>query len=406
MKDDYFGLDVAGEVGGTDDHGEDLFADLGRFETGAIPVDATVRQGRTIRRRRRVIGSGALAIAAALSIGVPVAVAGGGAGVSATSGPNGVYGASSTGGRVTVNPTPFSHGKGHFSGTVDGKKWSVDFDNKNCYYIEWSCGFTSLYPWDKYASLTFNSSWGQQGRPDDYTLFMNKDVARAAITLQDGEVLNLEPVPTAGVPVAMFALPSGLGINKIELFDNRGAELAYAMPFNIQGSASVAGHWYKPGEPLAKDSGSVELARGLFGPGEETVVSAYAGPAGPCLVFQEGGKAAGHPTPECSETPVVTGTVSVGKDSVRGSTADIQYCGYGIVGPGVDHMELDFSDGTKDPLTIKSLGGYRFYAYFVPKGKTLVELTAFDNGGKALPVQKGAPVTVGEHKWPSPATTR
>lgn len=386
----------------------EMFADLGRFENGAIPVDAVVRQGRAIRTRRRVAGGGALAIAAVLSIGVPVAVAGGGSASdsAANGGPNGVYGATSTGGRVTVNPTTLTDGRGRFSGTVDGKKWSVDFDNKNCYYIQWTCGFTSLEPWDEYASLTFNSSWGLQGQPDDYTLFLNKNVARAAITLQDGEVLNLEAVPTAKVPVAMFALPFGLGVGKIELFDTHGTELAYAMPFNIKGSASVAGHWYKPGESPAKDSGSVELTRGLSGPGEETVISAYAGPAGPCVVFQEGGKAGDHPLPRCSETPVVTGTVSVGKVTVRGDAAYSQDFGYGIVAPSVERMELDFSDGTKGTVAIKSLGGYRFYAYSVLKGKTLVKITAFDAAGKALPLQKGAPVTLAEQKWPSPVTTR
>ena len=383
----------------------EMFADLGRFENGAIPVDAVVRQGRAIRTRRRVAGGGALAIAAVLSIGVPVAVAGGGSASdsAANGGPNGVYGATSTGGRVTVNPTTLTDGRGRFSGTVDGKKWSVDFDNKNCYYIQWTCGFTSLEPWDEYASLTFNSSWGLQGQPDDYTLFLNKNVARAAITLQDGEVLNLEAVPTAKVPVAMFALPFGLGVSKIELFDTHGTELAYAMPFNIKGSASVAGHWYKPGATPAKDAGSVELAHGLFGPGEETVISAYAGPAGPCVVFQEGGKAGNHPLPHCSETPVVTGTMV---NAVRGDTTNVQQSGYGLLAPNVDHMELDFSDGTKSPVTIEGLGGYRFYAYFVPKGKTLTKVTAFDPAGKALPRQKGDQMNGAEQKWPSPVTTR
>ncbi|WP_194907529.1 hypothetical protein [Catenulispora rubra] len=417
MNDDQFepgtgGSGGAGTGTGTGlgaDADQEMFADLGRFTTGAIPVDAVVRHGKAIRTRRRAVGGGALAIAAALSIGVPVAIAGGSAGAGAASGgsgPNGVYGATGTGGRVTVNPVRLTDGKGHFSGAVDGKKWSVDFDNKNCYYIQWSCGFTDLYPWDQYASLSPNSSWGLQGQPDDYTMFLNKNVARAAITLQDGEVLNLEAVPTARVPVVLFALPFGLGVSKIELFDTHGAELAYAMPFNIKGSASAAGHWYKPGETPAKDSGSVELARSVFGPGEETVISAYAGPAGPCVVFQAGGKAGGHPSPECSQTAVVNGTVLIGKDPVRGDATNIQDSGYGIAGSKADHMELDFSDGTKSPVAIKSLGGYRFYAYFVPKGKTLTKVTAFDSRDKALPVQKGAPVTLGEQKWPSPDTTR
>ncbi|MEY9859908.1 hypothetical protein ABH935_005542 [Catenulispora sp. GAS73] len=411
MNDDQFepgpgGSDGAGPGTGTD-AGQEMFAGLGHFTTGAIPVDAVVRHGRAIRARRRAAGGGALAIAAALSIGVPVALAGGSAGVGAANGgPSGVYGATSTGGRVTVNPVRLTDGKGYFSGAVDGKKWSVDFDNVNCYNILWTCGFTDLYTWDQYASLGVNSSWGLQGQPDDYTLYLNKNVARATITLQDGEVLKLDAVPTAGVPVAMFALPFGLGVSKIELFDTHGAEIAYAMPFNIKGSASAAGHWYKPGETPAKDSGSVELTRTVVAPGVETVITAYAGAAGPCVVFQEGGKWGDHPSPQCSEIPVLNGTELSAKAPVRGGAAYIQEFGNGLVAPTVDHMELDFSDGTKSTVAIKSLGGYRFYAYIVPKGKTLTKVTAFDSAGKPLPVQKGAPVTVGEQKWPSPDTTR
>lgn len=274
MNDRFHGTDEPSSASDADSD-EAMFADLGRFDTGAIPVDAVLRQGRAIRTRRRVIGSGALAIAAALSIGVPVAIAGGGgSGVGAASGQKTLYGASSTGGRVTLNPTPFSNGKGHFSGTVDGKKWSVDFDNKNCYYIAWSCGFADLYPWDKYASLTGGGDWGQRTQPDNYTLFLNADVATATITLQDGEVLRSEAVPVANVPVILFALPPGVGVSKVELFDRNGAEIAYSLPFNIAGAGSFAAQWYKPGDKPPTVTSSVELTRGNPGVGGEQVLTA------------------------------------------------------------------------------------------------------------------------------------
>jgi len=392
MNDDQFEPGPGGSGGadpGVDtDAYQEMFADLGRFTTGAIPVAAVVRRGWAIRARRRAVGSGALAIAAALSIGVPVAISGGGGGGGAASGPSGIYGATSTGGRVSVNPVQLTRGKGLFSGTVDGKKWSVDFDNVNCYYIQWSCGFTSLDPWDRYASLTSNSSWGLQGQPDDYTLFLSTNVAWATITLQDGEVLKLDAVPTAKVPVVLFALPFGLGVSKIELFDAQGAQIAYAMPFNVKGSASAAGHWYKPGEAPAKDAGSVELTRIEFAPGEEAVFTAYAGAAGPCLVFQEGKKGEQHPDPQCAELSAVQGSEPLENHIASGGARPPLNAGSGLVGPNVARMELDFTDGTKSPVVIKSLGGYRFYAYFVTAAKTLRAVTAFDSAGNALPAEK------------------
>ena len=410
MNDDQFDPGGHAENGDNADAADrQMFAGLGRFQTGAIPVDAVLKQGRAIRTRRRVAGGGALAIAAVLSIGVPVAIAGGGSpgAGAANGGPNGTYAATSSGGRVTVNPTPFSHGLGNFSGTVDGKKWSVRFDNKNCFNILWTCGFTDLFPWDKYASLTFNSSWGLQGQPDDYTLYLDKNVARATITLQDGEVLRLQAVPTAEEPVVLFALPFGLGVSKIELYDAHNAEIAYAMPFNVQGSASVDGHWYKAGEKPAADSGSVELARFEFAPDEKTVITAYAGAAGPCVVLQAEGALGGHRDVSCDYFVPVTGSMPVAKQSyVIGDTNGVRDMGYGVVAPNIDRMELDFSDGTKGTVSIRSLGGYRFYAYSIPHGKTLTEVTAFDHAGKALPAQKNARMTGTEQKWPSPVTTR
>lgn len=107
----------------------------------------------------------------------------------------------------------------------------------------------------------------------------------------------------------------------------------------------------------------------------------------------------------------LNGTVLMGNGIASGGATTVLNSGYDLVGSNVDRMELDFSDGTKSPVVIKSLGGYRFYAYSVPpdsvpKGKTLTKVTSFDSAGKPLPVQKGAPVTVGEQKWPSPDTTR
>ena len=76
------------ELNGTaDGTGADgMFADLGHFTTGAIPVDAVLKQGKAIRTRRRVVGGGVLAVAAALTVGVPVALAGGGPEAAPTSG--------------------------------------------------------------------------------------------------------------------------------------------------------------------------------------------------------------------------------------------------------------------------------------------------------------------------------
>jgi hypothetical protein len=376
------GIDNGDDNGGGDEGA--LFADLGHFETGAIPVEATVKQGRTIRRRRRVIGSGALAVAAALSIGVPVAVAGGGgSGYStASGGPDGVYAAGNTAGRVTVNPTILTHGKGQFSGTVDGKKWSIGFDNKNCYYIEWACGSDNQGPNAKYAALGVNASAGE---PVDYTLFLQKQVATVNVTLADGEVLHFEAVPVAKTPVVLFALPPGLGVAKIEVFDARGAEIGFSTPFSIKGSFSVEGRWYKPGEKPPPAAGPVELVRGKFGT-QDVVLTAYTGPSGPCIVSD----LAATVNADCTHARPITG--SHGPDG--GSTSqEVSSSGKattvesGLVAPEVARLRLDYADGTTSPIDIKSLGGYRFYAFVLSGDKPTKGVTAFDAAGKPLPVQ-------------------
>ncbi|MEY9926892.1 hypothetical protein ABH926_001517 [Catenulispora sp. GP43] len=379
MNDEQYGPDTDGG----DSSGEEaLFADLGRFEVGTIPVDATLKQGRTIRRRRRVVGGGALAIAAALSIGVPVAVAGGGSGYSSASGgPDGVYAATSTPGRVTVNPTILTHGKGQFSGTIDGKKWSIGFDNKNCYYIEWTCGFDNQGPDVKYAALTVNASAGE---PDNYTLFLQKQVATVNVTLADGEVLHFEAVPVAKTPVALFALPPGLGVAKIEVFDARGAEIAFSSPFSIKGSFSVEGRWYKPGETPPPAAGPVELTRGKFG-ADNMVITAYTGPSGPCIVTDM----AASLNADCTHATPITGSMrsEIGSSQEVSSSGKAAMAASGLVAPQVARLQLDYADGTSSPIDIKSLGGYRFFAYVLSGDKQTTGVTAFDAAGKPLPVQ-------------------
>ena len=384
MNDEQYGQYGPGtDDGGGGDGDAALFADLGHFETGAIPVDATVKQGKTIRRRRRVAGGGALAIAAALSIGVPVAVAGGGGSGydAANGGPDGVYAAGSTGGRVTVNPTTLTHGKGQFSGTVDGKKWSIGFDNKNCYYIVWACGSDNQGPDSKYATLALNTS---PGNPDNYTLFLQKQVATVILTLGDGEVLHFEAVPVAKTPVVLFALPPGLGVGKIEVFDARGAEIAFSTPFSAKGLASVDGRWYKPGEKPPPAAGPVDLVRGKYG-SSNVVVTAYTGPSGPCIVTD----LAASLSADCIHATPISGSmrdVSGSSQGVR-SSGEVASVTSGLVGPKVARLQLDYADGTTSPIDIKSLGGYRFFAYVVSGGKPTTGVTAFDAGGKALPVQ-------------------
>lgn len=362
-----------------------VFADLGHFETGAIPVEATLKQGRTIRRRRRVIGGGALAVAAALSIGVPVAVAGGGgSGYStASGGPDGVYAAGNTAGRVTVNPTILTHGKGQFSGTVDGKKWSIGFDNKNCYYIEWACGFDNQGPDAKYAALTVNASAGE---PVNYTLFLQKQVATVNVTLADGEVLHFEAVPVAKTPVALFALPPGLGVAKIEVFDARGAEIAFSTPFSSKGGFSVEGRWYKPGEKPPPAAGPVELARGKFG-AADVVITAYTGPSGPCIVSDM----AATVSADCTHARPITGSEHAstggGTSEEVSSSGKAAMAESGLVAPEVARLQLDYADGTTSPIDIKSLGGYRFFAYVLSGDKPTKGVTAFDAAGRPLPVQ-------------------
>ena len=74
--------------------------------------------------------------------------------------------------------------------------------------------------------------------------------------------------------------------------------------------------------------------------------------------------------------------------SAGGAKSWAQMSGSGLAAPDIDHMQLDFADGTKIPVSIKSLGGYRFFAYIVPAGKEVTGVTAFDSTGNALPVQK------------------
>lgn len=382
MTEDQFGPDTA-----IDDHWEEAFADVGHFETGAIPVEAVLRRGKGIRGRRRMAGGSALAVAAALAIGLPAALAGhSGTGNGAESGGDRIYGATNSGGRVTVNPTPFSKGTGHFSGTIDGKPWKVDFDNKNCFSILWSCGFKGPYPWDKYGSLAVDASADE---PFNYTLFLSKDVGQAKISLSDGEVLRLDAVPVFDTPVVLFSLPDKIMITRIDLFDVYGTELAFTLPFAAGEPWNVNGAWYRPDEkPPTTTTAMVELARGEIA-GEQEIIDAFVGPSGVCFATRHS-PGADDPTCDSLVPSTATETFSPPPPGSHSSSSGGR-SSVGLAAPEVDHIELTFADGTTSPVPIKSLGGHRFFAYIIPSGKVLTAVTGYNAAGKPLPAVK--------HSW-------
>src|SRR2546423_9526347 len=222
----------AGLTGGADGDGDGMFADIGHFETGAIPVDAVVKRGKAIRNRRRLVGGGALAAATALTIAVPVALAGGSG-----------EGAKPTAGHAIVVERPYENAAQQiaFAGSIDGKAWSRT-------YVSHCSGKPPLggaeclvrVPGaDKSpVEMVMQDEWHKQG--DFYSAQFGPDTDYVVITLDTGDQATVPGVAADdGYRVAYFELPRRSTIEKITAYRKDGREIAHTRPGTIMGVENV-----------------------------------------------------------------------------------------------------------------------------------------------------------------------
>jgi hypothetical protein len=254
---------------------------LNAIEPSPAPVHAAVRQGRTIRLRRRVSVAAGLAVVAATAVLVPGVLR-------HTPTPPTVPPHYS----VTVNPPPAGNPHGVIgSGTIDGKPWRV---------IESGIGKKSVVTGtgQAYFGAETLSQWPATlqsgGDKSSVMLFgtLAHSVSRLTFSLPNGTVLDVRPVRWHGQRWFGVMVPQRVPIARAVAYSG-GRQVAHAFPF--RGSEIVA--WLHPGErgPARE---SFTIASGAIN-GTQWSIRAEIGPWGYCLVLPGGGDCTGAsgPTP-------------------------------------------------------------------------------------------------------------
>jgi len=357
------------------------FEPIGGFEIRSAPTDSVIRQGRTIRTRRRAAFGGGLLALAAVAVGVPA--------LSGSSAPAQQAAARVLRHHVTVDQIGPGVMAGEVgAGSIDGKNWTMSLTtasategpaSQQCFQFTFGSAAGPLdcaTPASGPDPVGFAGTSGSD-EPISELGTVRSDVGRVEVDLADGEALSILPTVYNGQAYVGFALPQGLGITQLTAFTAHGALIAYSIPYNpAHGIASFI-TWYLPGQAPTQADVSGQIASGRLN-GATWSVDVALGPFGEC--FSATGLSDGNSGPDCNalSTPPVSQLPNVWLSS-SGPTVVV-----GELNARVDHLIAALSNGQSIRLEPVTIGGRHFGALVVGSGIRVLSLTSYDSAGHQL----------------------
>jgi hypothetical protein len=344
-----------------------LDAALGTITPPGPPVGAVLRQGRSIRVRRRVGLAAGLAAVVGLGIALPGLVAHVGAEPPAQHS----Y-------KVTVNSPRSTPSKLTFSGTINGKPWR--------FWMTWQRGHRGHsgqimqigpgLPWTNVSDL---SPGGQpaafqaveDGPREAMTGQVRGDITYLALNEPGGSTVDLTPVRWHGARWIAVEIPVRPSLRSIVAY-SRSGEVAHAVPFGTSVSA-----WLRPGQRgLARQT--ARIATGTAG-GQRWSFYGYAGPWGICLQDPSG-------TGDC--LGAYGSRLRPGQLTEWDGCGSLNLSGYqlwnGQAAADVSYLKFRLSDGTVQRVVPVALAGYRYFALAFRDHQRLVSWTAYGASGRVL----------------------
>ncbi|NUP48758.1 MAG: hypothetical protein HOW97_15840 [Catenulispora sp.] len=362
---------------------EEMFADLGRFEPGAIPVDTVMRRGRGIRLRRRLVGGGALVLAACLVVLAPT--------VSTTlqHGFGGSRGTQSPGSGVTdvvaegpphrielSPPSVDGTGKVNFTGSIDGKQWSYtapatcDGQTGRCMDL---IGLV-LPPVSLLLAPTHDGNTGVAVEFDRYT-------DHAVVSLSRGERFTVTAVGllaggTRPIGSGYFEIPRGETVTNIAAYAaSDGSLIGNADPRPLGNFIPTVVPWHRPdGRVVELNAPELRLAQGGSGSGAWTL-DVQVGSWDNYFVYYDG---RGSGTVQSDAGPLEATTIHRRSSGVLSAA-------YGLVDGRAKRVDIDFSDGTSAHLVPVVSGDRAFAGTVAPPGATVTGVAEFDASGTLIP---------------------
>jgi hypothetical protein len=346
------------------------------------PIDDAMRDGRTIRVRRRLaLAVGVAAVVAAAVFSVPALL------------------------HRTAAPAPAAPGQQHYTvtvqapgqgwppdviavGTIDGQRWWVIADRPGADFshpgqqdiIIDGPAVGAPEGSDQYVPPL--STTGSPG-PVSFTEITSgaaqvqvgavaADVSYVTVRLGNGAVLVLHPVMVYGTRAVALAVPLRAEITEVAAYSRHG-EIAFAVPFNWPGGGAWVVSWLRPGQATAPrvsgviGSGSVR--------GKAWSATAYLGPWGTCIALDgaapQGG---GLCVPGVPRVTVVDTLDPGGTPEVAGGVAPAAVTRVAVTGP----------DGTTVQVRPVTVGGQKLFAIALRPGSKPLRCTAYDSAGRVV----------------------
>ncbi len=321
------------------------------------PVEAVLRQGRTIRMRRRAAVAAGLAVVIGLGVALPGLVS------HVHAAPPAVRSY-----RVTDNPPRSTPSKLTFSGTIDGRPWRFAIDWQHGAPVLIGPGMpsnsmTDLSPGGAPANLAGSGVGTRLALAGQ----VRRDVSYLALNQPGGSTVDLTAVRWHGRRWVGVLLPVSLRLRTAVAYSTRG-EVAYAVPF--RGTINV---WLRPGQHGLRRQ-TVRIATGTLD-GKRWSFTGYAGPWGICLRATGG------------NDDVCLGRSSLGPGQLTGWMG----CGggpgqftNGLAAPDISYLKFRISDGTTQRVVPAGLAGHRYFAFAIGAHLRVVGWTAYRASGQVL----------------------
>lgn len=329
---------------------------LGTITPPGPPVGEVLRQGRTIRTRRRVVAAAGLAVVVGLGVALPGLVSH----VHAAPTLQHSY-------RVTDN-TPRSTPKTlTFSGTINGKRWRFELDWDGGKVMEQGPGLpfsnlTDMSPGGDPANL----GGAGTGTREALAGRVRRDVSYLAMNQRDGSSVDLPVVRWHGQRWTGIIIPPRMPLSTVVAYSTHG-ELAYAVPFR-----DTINVWLRPGQHGLRRQ-TVRIAAGTLN-GKHWSYTGYAGPWGICLWTTGGsGSCLGRSTLAHGQ---LTGWMGCGGGP--GQITD------GRAAADVSYLKFRISDGTTLRVVPAELAGDRYFAFVIGLHLRVVGWTAYGSSGQVL----------------------
>lgn len=362
-----------------------ISAEPGRLPAPPAPVEAVIGRARAVRARRRATRTAALAVVAVAGVATPVLT-----GVR----PWQQHAADGGGPSVTVNTPRIDKHRGTvFSGSTDGKKWSVSVAAGTCAADDGDfvgCLRASDSEQVLAAQLSSNVQT-DSASPIRYRIRLRADVARVDVDLTDGERLPLTAARIGDTRIAVFEVPRRAGIGRVTAYAADGGVIAYSIAYQSPTDAQLA-MWYRPGEAATQPTAAGTITATIKG--TAATVQVHTGPFGICYTadHQNPGDKKAFPDTFCQPLPTATGAAPTADavrapmgDNVPGNPPWWVALG-GLVDDRVDHVDFGLSTGTFRASTVH-IGGFSFAVCIVDfgtKGFTMIGRTFYDAAGHVL----------------------